>query len=60
MIDWNSDGRLDLVAIKKSNTSIGSTEVHILLGASNFYNFILQTGTTLYETDETFAFTIID
>lgn len=59
MIDWNGDGRPDLVAIKKSNTS-GSTEVHILSGASNFKDFILQTGTGLHPTDKTFDFLITD
>jgi hypothetical protein len=28
--DWNNDRRTDLIAIKKSNTGTGSTEVHIL------------------------------
>jgi hypothetical protein len=30
--DWNRDGTPDLVAIKKSNTGIHSTEVHVLSG----------------------------
>ncbi|KAM0542087.1 hypothetical protein ACHAO7_010152 [Fusarium culmorum] len=30
MADWDGDGRPDLVAIKKSSTGTGSTEVHIL------------------------------
>ena len=33
--DWNHDGTLDLVAIKKSKTGTNSTEVHVLSGASN-------------------------
>ncbi|KAJ9654090.1 hypothetical protein H2198_006829 [Neophaeococcomyces mojaviensis] len=56
LTDWNGDGTLDLVAIKKNGTGTNSTEVHILSGASNFSNFILQTGTALHETDDTFAF----
>ncbi|MBZ4322356.1 FG-GAP repeat domain-containing protein [Streptomyces huiliensis] len=28
--DWNRDGRPDLVAVKKSRTGTGSTEVHVL------------------------------
>jgi hypothetical protein len=60
MTDWNGDGRPDLVAIKKSNTGTNSTEIHILSGASNFQNFILQTGTALHNTDETFAFAMTD
>jgi hypothetical protein len=58
MADWNGDGRLDLVAIKKSRTGTNSTEVHILSAASNFQNFILQTGTCLGETDDTFDFMV--
>ena len=53
--DWDGDGRPDLVAIKKSATGTQSTEVHILSGASNYQQFILQTGTALHETDDTFA-----
>jgi hypothetical protein len=56
LIDWNGDGTLDLVAIKKNGTGTKSTEVHILSGASNYQDFILQTGTALHETDDTFAF----
>ncbi len=58
--DWDGDGRPDLVAIKKSGTGTNSTEVHILSGASDFQQFILQTGTVLHETDETFAFAVTD
>ncbi|KAJ5188418.1 hypothetical protein N7491_004743 [Penicillium cf. griseofulvum] len=60
MADWNGDGRPDLVAIKKSNTGANSTEVHILSGASNFQEFILHTGTTLHNTDDTFDFAMAD
>ena len=58
--DWDGDGRPDLIAIKKSNTGSHSTEVHILSGASNFQEFILQTGTALHETDQTFDFAVGD
>jgi V8-like Glu-specific endopeptidase len=60
MTDWDGDGRPDLVAIKKSATGTNSTEVHILSGASDFQQFILQTGTALHETDESFAFAMTD
>jgi hypothetical protein len=60
MADWNKDGRPDLVAIKKSNTGTKSTEVHILSAASDFKKFLLQTGTALHETDDTFDFTMVD
>ena len=58
--DWDGDGRPDLVAIKKSGTGTDSTEVHVLSGAANFQEFILQTGTALHETDQTFAFVVAD
>ncbi|MDG4536217.1 VCBS repeat-containing protein [Streptomyces sp. AV19] len=58
--DWDRDGRPDLVAVKKSRTGTGSTEVHILSGASNFQRYILQTGTALHETDDSFDFGVAD
>lgn len=58
--DWNKDGRQDLFIIKKSNTGTRSTEVSILSGASNFQNYLLQTGTPLHQTDETFTFGVAD
>ena len=58
--DWDGDGVPDLVAIKKRATGTNSTEVHILSGASNLQQFILQTGTALHETDDSFAFAITD
>ncbi len=59
-IDWNRDGRLDLVAIKKNGTGTGSTEVHVLDGAANFQTFILHTGTPLQETGTDFDFDVSD
>jgi len=58
--DWNADGRPDLVAVKKSNTSKNSTEVHVLSGASNYKNFILHSETALHRTDGTFEFAVAD
>jgi hypothetical protein len=60
VVDWDGDGTPDLVAIKKSNTGSGSTEVHVLSGASGFQQFILHTGTALHQTDDTFAFAVVD
>ncbi|MEU7137145.1 VCBS repeat-containing protein [Streptomyces sp. NPDC046261] len=60
LTDWDRDGRPDLVAIKKNQTGTNSTEVHILSGASNYKRFILQTGTALHETDDTFDFATTD
>jgi hypothetical protein len=56
MGDYNVDSRPDLVVIKKSGTGTGSTEVHILDGASGFTGWLLQTGTPLPETDDTYDF----
>lgn len=58
--DWDGDARPDLFAIKKNQTGAGRTEVHIASGASNFGNFILQTGTALHETDSTWSFAVTD
>jgi len=59
--DWNADGRRpDLVAVKKSNASKNSTEVHVLSGASNYRNFILHSETALHRTDGTFEFAVAD
>ncbi len=54
--DVNNDGYNDIICIKKSNTDTQSTEVHVLNGANNFQNFIIQTGTILPETDDSFDF----
>ncbi|WP_030434586.1 FG-GAP repeat domain-containing protein [Actinoplanes subtropicus] len=51
MADWNADGRLDLVAIQKSGTASGRTEVRILDGATSFQTFLLQAVTALAPTD---------
>ncbi|KAJ5931008.1 hypothetical protein N7466_006501 [Penicillium verhagenii] len=46
MIDYDGDGKPDLVYIKTSNTGTGKVEVHVASGASNYQNRILETGTT--------------
>ncbi|KAF1936203.1 HET-domain-containing protein [Clathrospora elynae] len=56
LTDWNGDGTLDLVVIKKLYTGTNSTEVHIFSGASQFQKIVLQTGTKLEETDDTWTF----
>jgi hypothetical protein len=58
--DWNRDGKPDLLAVKKSGTASRSTEMHILSGASNFKNYILQTMTALSETSADFDFAVTD
>lgn len=58
---WNrQDNRPSLVVTKKNQTGSGTTEVHVLSGASNFQEFILQTGTILPETDDSYDFTVMD
>lgn len=47
---------LDIYVIKKSQTGSGKTEVHVLIKASNYSRFGLQTGTALFETDDTWEF----
>lgn len=53
--DWNSDGTSDLVAIKIGDTDTNSTELDIVSGASPL-EFLVQTGTALPETDDTYDF----
>jgi hypothetical protein len=54
LYDFNSDGYLDLVYIKTSNTGTNTVEVHVASGYSDppYSQFILHTGTTFApETD---------
>jgi hypothetical protein len=48
----------DLVAIKKWGTGTSRTEVHILSGGDGYQSFVLQTGTGLHETDDTWTFAL--
>jgi Astacin (Peptidase family M12A) len=48
----------DLFAIKKSNTRTVSTEVHVLSSASNYQQYVLQTGTVLHRTNDSFTFDV--
>ncbi len=58
--DWNRDGRPDLFGLKKDGTGTGMTEVHVLNGATNFNQFILQTPTALHKTDRLFDLEVGD
>lgn len=58
--DHNSDGIIDLYAIKKRSTGSNSTEVHIMNGATNYQSYLLQTGTVLREVDSEFEFELGD
>lgn len=58
--DYDRDGKPDIYAIKKSNTGTNKTEVHILSGASNYGQFLTNTGTALEVTDKTYEFALGD
>lgn len=49
LADQNSDGKLDLYALKKQGAS-NSTEVHVMNGADNFQTFLVQVPTVLHPT----------
>jgi hypothetical protein len=58
--DWNGDGKPDLVAIKKRETTAKRTEVHVLSGASSFQEFILRAETPLFRSHGLFEFAVAD
>jgi len=58
--DWDRDGHPDLIGIKKQGTHSGTTEIHILSGASQFTQFVLHTKTALSLTDSNYAFAMAD
>ena len=60
LADWNGDGRLDLVAVQKSGTASGRTEVRVLDGATSFQTFLLQTVTMLGPTDARHDMSVAD
>ena len=57
--DCNRDGATDIIAIKKIGTS-GSTELHVLNGATNYQSFLFQTKTALHQTDNNWDFQVGD
>jgi len=59
---FNADRNVDLFCLKKTNTGTGRLELHILNGAANFQNFLLQTGTPITQADAAvnFAFAVGD
>ncbi|GLZ00051.1 VCBS repeat-containing protein [Actinoplanes sp. NBRC 103695] len=58
--DWNTDGKPDLVAVQKSGTPSGKTELRIVDGASGFQRFLLETVTALGATAERHVFAVAD
>ena len=45
---------------KKNNTGKGYTEVHVLDGANNYKNYLIQTETCLHETNDNWQFCLGD
>ena len=58
--DYNHNGRPDVYCIKKYGTGNGKTEVHILNGANNYQNYLLQISTALHETNDNWQFCLGD
>ena len=54
--NYCGNGNKDLYCILKNGTGSKSTEVHILDGNNNFQSWVLQTGTKLHETGQSFSF----
>ncbi|HEV7731347.1 MAG TPA: hypothetical protein VGR62_04255 [Candidatus Binatia bacterium] len=52
MLDWNRDGVLDLIAVVRTQTGSGRTEVHVLDGAGGFQTFLLHAVTAYGPTDD--------
>jgi hypothetical protein len=59
LVDWDEDGKLDLVGIKKNNIS-GTIELHILSGRSSYKDFIYQVGIRLDPKEDNWSFKIAD
>jgi hypothetical protein len=58
--DWNGDGRPDLVAVQKSGTASGRTELRVFDGASGFQQQLAQTTTALGPTDKRHELSLTD
>jgi hypothetical protein len=58
--DWTGDGRPNLVAAKKSETSSKRTEIHVLSGASKYKEFVLRSETPLFRSNDFFEFAVAD
>jgi hypothetical protein len=60
LADWDFDGIPDLFVIIKQATGSGTTEVHVLSGASNYQSFILHSTSGLGLTTDQWTFKIAD
>jgi len=59
--DYDGDGKADLFVVKMNGTGTGTTELHILSGASGFQQWLVHTGTGLEVTNrDRFAFEVAD
>ena len=58
--DCNSDGRIDLYAVKRRETGSRSTEIHVLNGASGYREFLVHSPTPLEEAGDDFLFDVGD
>ena len=56
--DYNGDGFLDIICVKKKYCVSGFIEVHVLSGKDNYQSYYLQTPTELEETDKNYQFGI--
>jgi hypothetical protein len=57
--DYNADGKSDIYAINRHDAGSNSTAVHVIDG-SNWGTYLLQTGTALIQTDQTWDFALGD
>ena len=58
--DFNGDGVKDVAVLFKSGTGSGKTEVHVMNGASNFQNWLLQEATVLHPVGDNVEFVPLD
>ena len=54
--DYNADGKMDLVAVKKNITGAGKTEVHVVDGANDFKTYLLHSITPIEENTSNYEF----
>ena len=58
--DYNDDGKVDLYALKTSNTDTDFPEIYVLNGASNYTSFLLKTESDLDQDNANDGFHLID
>ncbi len=60
MADWDRDNKLDLIGIKKYNTTYGGVEIHVASGASNYSQYIYQVSSAFGQVASGWEFKIAD